>query len=1336
MMVIQKLKRYTAAILSSCILLSGFPAVYAQNNSQTLFQPIRGEIGGTAVTGQERVRIIVELEEKPLLAYRNEISTFSSAQDFMESTFAKEVEKNNTENRKRVKNTFMRSNMDIQIEREYSTVLNGFSVEANLGDLQAIRETDGVKNAFVEGYYKRIEPVEDSMLTTDSVPAIGGDIAGEDFGYTGKSTVVAIIDSGLDTGHEAFAAVNNPKYTFSDIETLAQENKLTIGTLAVSAVYKSEKVPYAYDYADVDTNVSGGDSHGTHVAGIVGANSGGVAQGVAPDTQFLIMKVFGDNAAGAYDTDILSALDDAVKLGADAINMSLGTPGGFSEDSAKTMREVYNRVQDAGIGLYCAAGNEYSAPYQGASGNDLPLAANPDYGIVGSPSTYAAAVSVASMNNTKSTSPYILVGEHQIRYNDAAEEKSKQLNALSGKYDYVDCGEGAAADFTGKEVSGKIALIRRGGEENGEPLSFMQKESYAQKAGAIAAIIYNNVDGALVSMATGGLIPCVFISKNDGELMVSQAEQTVQISDAYIGQFSDAYSGKMSDFSSWGTTQDLQIKPEITAPGGEIYSTLPGNRYGSMSGTSMASPHMAGAAAVMDQYIREEQNGLSMSQADRSGLANALMMSTALPLADENGQLYSPRKQGAGLVQLDKAVTAGAYLRNTDGGRPKAELGDSQTGTYDVSFDVHSLSDAPITYQVSVTVLTEDTVTENNTDYIAQRSRTLGTDEVTIEMEKTITLAPHSSQRVDGKISLTETGKQNLAQRFPNGIYVEGYITLTPTDSAEVTLSYPFLGFYGDWSALDIFDSDVYDDRRAAIYEMQLGQFRNSDGGGYLLGQNLYVEGADAFRADRIAIQGGDSTKNVTAAASLLRNVDKLTFSAADSDGNLVYTESTDQVSKTYYMDEAAFHTPMANKGWIPFDVWNTPLDDGNYVYMVTGKIGDAEQTRSYPVVIDSVAPEILSSSIEGAQWKLTLRDNHFIQAVCVTASGSTPLTKWIEPEANAAGASVEVAFDLSDAAFRGLEQAKIAMIDYAGNQFVSDYYSLEGSQVVAPESVSLDKTQLLMQVGDTTTLSATVLPANASNRTVTWKSGDSSVVSVSSQGVVIALKAGETTVTATTVNGLTAICRISVENRAEEENHVIASVSAPAQIAAGAVLPFTFQLEQMERVATVSFTFRKDADLQYNRLEGKSGFTPLGVKWNSDGTGTAALSYLKDGAGGSLTKEALTDIANLYFETQQDSGTYGVALTAVAVSGYDAQGNAVYFTTEIKTSQAEITVADQNRYDVNKDGVIDLLDITYCQKYYRETSSVSNWDAIAHCDLDGNGIIDVEDLIILLQVI
>ena len=103
----------------------------------------------------------------------------------------------------------------------------------------------------------------------------------------------------------------------------------------------------------------------------------------------------------------------------------------------------------------------------------------------------------------------------------------------------------------------------------------------------------------------------------------------------------------MSDFSSWGTTSDLKLKPEIAAPGGDIYSTLPNNLYGNMSGTSMASPHLAGAAAVMNQYIRESvEGGIGMTAAEKTELSNALMMSTASPLKDANGILYSPRKAG------------------------------------------------------------------------------------------------------------------------------------------------------------------------------------------------------------------------------------------------------------------------------------------------------------------------------------------------------------------------------------------------------------------------------------------------------------------------------------------------------------------------------------------------------------------------------------------------------------------------------------------------------------------------------------------------------------------
>lgn len=202
---------------------------------------------------------------------------------------------------------------DVEVRYEYTTVFNGLSVEADYADLETIQDLPGVKDAYVSQIYQLIEPVNETKLA-DSVPSIGGDIS-QKTGYTGKGMVVAILDTGLDTSHEAFQNnVNGAKYTKNDIQAKILNNKLHAGEISVDSVYKSSKIPFAYDYSEPDTNVAGGNSHGTHVAGIVGAN-GGKVTGVAPDAQLMILKIFGDDGSGAYDSDILAALDDAVMLG-------------------------------------------------------------------------------------------------------------------------------------------------------------------------------------------------------------------------------------------------------------------------------------------------------------------------------------------------------------------------------------------------------------------------------------------------------------------------------------------------------------------------------------------------------------------------------------------------------------------------------------------------------------------------------------------------------------------------------------------------------------------------------------------------------------------------------------------------------------------------------------------------------------------------------------------------------------------------------------------------------------------------------------------------------------
>ena len=236
------------------------------------------------------------------------------------------------------------------------------------------------------------------------------------------------------------------------------------------------------------------------------------------------------------------------------------------------------------------------------------------------------------------------------------------------------------------------------------------------------------------------------------------------------------------------------------------------------------------------------------------------------------------------------------------------------------------------------------------------------------------------------------------------------------------------------------------------------------------------------------------------------------------------------------------------------------------------------------------------------------------------------------------------------------------------------------------------------------------------------------------SKGRVHAVKAGNAVITAETVNGLTAECRVEVKEKQSSVTSLTASLRAPmGTVSPGDLIPFDFQLENMEKVATVVFTFEKDTDLEYKDIAGKSGFSSLGVKWDGN-TGTAALSYLKDGAGGSLTQKALTDIARIQFETERDSGVVGIRLTGIEAAGYDSEGKAVRLTAGIGDSSASVTLAEKKTYDLNGDGKVDLLDIAYAQLYYKVSEGSDRWADAEKCDLDGNGKIDIQDLVILLQ--
>ena len=324
-------------------------------------------------------------------------------------------------------------------------------------------------------------------------------------GYKGEGTVVAIIDSGLDVHHEVLRITDPSKgkyKTEAEMEAVKRAAGIDYGK------WYNDKVVYAYDYMDGDDNIKEKDtsSHGMHVTGIATGNpdkksaNGEYVYGVAPEAQVMFMRVFSDRSGTTSSAIYAKAIDDAVALGADSINMSLGSSTGSTVNADPSIVDAIKRARAKGVSVLISAGNSNTFGY----GYDKPLAENPDYGLVGNPSTVEDSISVASVNNTVVTEEVfnVLGLENNAELNHgkftyAAAETEGQFE--KGKeYEYVDAGLGREEDFSGVDVKGKLALVQRGS------ITFAEKANNALKHGATGILVYNNVAGANVTMALDG----------------------------------------------------------------------------------------------------------------------------------------------------------------------------------------------------------------------------------------------------------------------------------------------------------------------------------------------------------------------------------------------------------------------------------------------------------------------------------------------------------------------------------------------------------------------------------------------------------------------------------------------------------------------------------------------------------------------------------------------------------------------------------------------------------------------------------------------------------------
>ena len=1076
------------------------------------------------------VEFIVELEEAPLA---DSLPAGMKLADYLD-TRKGSVQVNAIEQQQAIMAAAIENAADdVAITHRYQVVLNGFAVSGKLSDRAALEAIPGVKRVSVANTYNvpELQEAEGELITSGEL--MNADAANAE-GFTGKGIFAAVLDTGLKVDHEAFIGekVEGAVVTAETIKALT-------GLNASGELYRNAKVAFAYDYADDDNDVSDAQGHGTHVAGTVAAN-GETFVGVAPDAQLAIMKVFPDEG-GASDADIFAALEDCVILGVDTVNMSLGTTCGFTYEDEAT-ETVYNAVRNAGINLMVSAGNDTNSAYQNLHGTDLALAGNPDYGLVGSPSTYAASLSVASVNENLAYSSYLLLGEQKITFDETPDSVLK-IGNLEGTYEYVRVsGVGNANDFAKVDVAGKIALVERG------EIAFTEKEQNAYDAGAVAMIVYNNADGEeTVYMQLNGLLPAVFLSKEEGKLLKNAAVKEVTVSAAFSGRMENSAAGQMSDFSSMGVAPDLSLKPEITAPGGNVWSTSSSGSYEEMSGTSMAAPHMTGAAALVRQYVNETYSDLS--DFEKQELVDNLLMSTAVPVTDPNGVSYTPRKQGAGLANVSAAIHAESYL-TVDGGRPKAELGESGEGVYSFTFTVHNISDTPKTWNIALDPIAAQTETINGQDYISELCRSMEEDELNVSFSaESVTVQPGGSADVTVTIALTEKGRQAMSV-FPNGIYVEGFVRLTGDDAPSLGL--PYLGFYGDWADAPIFDSTMYDETGSFMAESAIAQMDYNGDGNYL-GVNAITQNA---RAEWISY--ASRTANyylITPMQGLLRAPKEIWYTAtADSDPEKpVYVMGYENSYKSFYYSAGDYiyvdFVPWEDS-WQPIggndeEGWYY-LEDGQYTYRIDARIDGEEeyQYMEYPVYIDNEAPSILDHTYEVIDGKPTLTvrvtDNHYVMAAqLVDEDFTTALSGIIAVEETELGAVTTLTFDLTDVQEDGYKLCRLDLYDYAWNEHLSDLMSTT-SQDIQPQIVQINEYTVTANVDSTNMeMHAMVDPQEAVDKTLTWSSTNedvAKVVSVSEDTMSAEIDfvgPGSCEIRATAVNGVYGAASVTVSKPA-----------------------------------------------------------------------------------------------------------------------------------------------------------------------------------------------------------
>ncbi|HEM4261602.1 S8 family serine peptidase [Streptococcus suis] len=904
----------------------------------------------------------------------------------------------------------------VKIVHEYKEVLTGASVEAGregLPDIKAIAELTSLEES------RRIRP---TLHTAKEL--VGALKASSKYQTDGRGMVIAVIDSGLDIKHKDMRL---------DEGVVPKIKEITPSTTGAYTL----KVPHGYNYVSGNDNLYDDthEPHGMHIAGTLAGNatdeevaSKQGIDGIAPNAQLLVYKIFSNdpkNYKAETEDAAYAAIEDAIKHGADVISLSVGYyDSGLPGNAYYT---IAKRAAEKGIIITAAIGNA------GASSSDtsFDLHTNNALGAVDTATTVGVAATPAVIGVGSARNTHLVQREFMLNGQSFGYYPIGYTTLTEGKYEFVDAGNGRWEEVQGLDLAGKVAIIKKD--------KFDLKDAVRNlKFKDVAGIIVINTDQGwnkdyyrthqlLVddkTLLSYSSIWGISLSGEDGRRLLEVANQsqgnTGLVLRPTIGMKKLIEVPTVSGFSSWGPTVNLELKPEIVAPGEDVYATLNDNRYGSMSGTSMASPIVAGASALLLPRIRQMTPPEGMTRMD---LLRIILMNTATPLIDvldSSGHALenSPRQQGAGLLQIDRAFETDVILHHRlKGGVELKEIG--RETEFEVTLE--NLGNQQRSFAISAgKVLTSQDVPVDRIGRSGKVVKEIHAAEIrgsSIHLsEQSIQLGPKEKKTIRLRLDAGEAKDQ----------FAEGYIYFKSLTEGQSDISIPYFGFVGDWSKERIVDAPAWETSSKLKLTSVLSSYKHNKSGRYIeLGREKIQDNQSPLNPDNIAIQNQHSDSQIGNAFvrfALLRDITNydldIVKEATEDAPVLRRIDTGTMLSRVRYVDYfeslseySKLRTPIELHRWDGkvYDASkdeNIPAPEGQYFFRlrVKNKENGAYQYTYLPVKIDNQKPEIVAIDTNRLtshrELVVTAKDNNKVWEVRANLNGEDLLVEKVVDDA------------------------------------------------------------------------------------------------------------------------------------------------------------------------------------------------------------------------------------------------------------------------------------------------------------------------------------------------